>query len=147
MKQFLAPMLFIAFVVNARSQSTLTTSTVTKTGKSYAYPDSAGVYTIVQQQPEFPGGEKALMEFVGSHMQYPAINTRDTSRMEGKVIVRFVINEKGTVEDVRVWRSAGVIFDAEAIRVVRLLPDFIPGRQQGQPVKVYFNLPFTFKLQ
>lgn len=139
MKQFILPMLFIAFFINAHSQTT-----VTKTVIPYANPDSAGVYTIVQEQPEFRGGEKELTHFIQSHLHYPSVDS--AKHIQGRVLIRFVVNEKGKVENVKVTQGVSPAIDAEAVRVVRLLPEFLPGKMMGKPVKVYFNLPITFKL-
>jgi protein TonB len=103
------------------------------------------VFTIVEQMPEFPGGEGALFKFIQSNIQYPAME-RDND-IQGRVIVGFVVNEDGSVSDVSVKKGVSSGLDKEAIRVVKLLPKFKPGKQQGKAVKVAYVLPIMFKLQ
>jgi protein TonB len=103
------------------------------------------VFTIVEQMPEFPGGEGALFKFIQSNIQYPPME-RDND-IQGRVIVGFVVNEDGSVSDVSVKKGVSAGLDKEAIRVVKLLPKFKPGKQQGKAVKVAYVLPIMFKLQ
>jgi TonB family protein len=103
------------------------------------------VYTFVEQNPQFPGGDGELMKFLQRNIKYPKRARR--LRIEGKVLLRFIVDETGAVTDVMVARSVDKDLDAEAVRVVKLLPNFTPGHQQGKPVRVYFNLPIVFRLQ
>ena len=95
--------------------------------------------------PEFPGGEKKLMEFLRKNTDYPAME-QDLG-IQGRAIVRFVVNEDGTVTNANVLREDSPGFGKEAMRVVKKLPKFKPGMQQGRAVKVYFTLPFQWKQQ
>src|ERR1043165_2202162 len=124
------------------AQSNGETFTVTK-GKSYAEPDSAGVYTFVEINPEYPGGDAGLIKFLQKNVRYPQME-RDNN-IQGKVLVRFVINEDGSVGDIRVSQPVSPGLDREAIRVVKML-QFQPAIMKGKRVKVYFNLPVVFKL-
>jgi len=101
-------------------------------------------YEVVEQMPEFPGGERALMDFIGSNLKYPL--EAQKSGIQGTVLIRFVISKTGKVTKVEVLRSVFSALDDEAVRVVKLLPDWIPGEQKGQKVNVYFTLPIRFKL-
>ncbi len=103
------------------------------------------VFKSVEQMPTFPGGDAALMKYLSSHIQYPTAAAE--KGIDGKVIVQFVVTKTGKVGEVKVVRSKDRDLDAEAVRVCRSLPDFIPGRQNGQPVNVWYTLPVTFKLQ
>jgi protein TonB len=103
------------------------------------------VFTFVEQMPEFPGGELELMKFLQKNIQYPQME-RDND-IQGKVLLRFVVSEEGAVGDVSVLRGVSPGIDKEAVRVVKSLPKFKPGKQQGKSVKVYYNLPVMFKLQ
>ena len=103
------------------------------------------VFTIVEQMPEFPGGEGELFKFIQQNISYPAME-RDND-IQGRVIVGFVVNEDGSVSDVAVKKGVSNGLDKEAIRVVKLLPKFKPGKQQGKSVKVAYVLPIMFKLQ
>jgi protein TonB len=116
---------------------------------AFSQLDSAGsqqakVFTFVEDNPNFPGGNVALMKFLSENLRYPL--DEDVKNKQGLALVRFVVNEDGSVSDVKVVRSVDPERDADAIRVVKSLPKFIPGRQQGKLVKVYFNIPIRFKL-
>jgi len=103
------------------------------------------IFTIVEQPAEFPGGDGELMKFLQKNIQYPQME-RDND-ISGKVLLRFVVMEDGSVADVTVLRGTSPGLDKEAVRVVKTLPKFKPGRQQGKAVRVYFNLPVIFRLQ
>ena len=103
------------------------------------------VFRSVEQMPTFPGGEAALMKYLSSHIQYPTM--AQENNVQGKVIVQFVVTKTGKVSEVKVVRSVDKDLDREAVRVCKSLPNFVPGRQNGQPVSVWYTLPVTFKLQ
>jgi protein TonB len=106
--------------------------------------DSSKVFTFVEVMPEFPGGNDSMYKFIFQNTIYP--NAALHQRIEGKVIVQFIVNEDGSVSNAIVKKSAHPLLDAEALRVVNLFLNFKPGTQQGKSVKVYFMLPFNFKL-
>lgn len=97
-----------------------------------------------QGMPKYPGGEMAMMRFIQMNIQYPT-EDRDIG-IQGRVIVSFVVNKEGKLEDIQIKRGVSKNINAEALRIVQMLPDFIPGTQQGKPVKVKFILPIMFKL-
>ena len=103
------------------------------------------VFRSVEQMPQFPGGEAALMKFLASHINYPPMAAENN--VQGKVIVQFVVDKTGKVGEVKVVRSVDKDLDHEAIRVCQALPKFTPGRQNGRPVSVWYTLPIQFKLQ
>ena len=103
------------------------------------------VFTSVEQMPKFPGGDGALLKYISSHIQYPAMDAENGT--EGRVVLQFVVTKSGSVGEVKVVRSLSPGCDSEAKRVVKSLPSFTPGRQNGQPVNVWYTLPVTFKLQ
>lgn len=103
------------------------------------------LFRSVEQMPQFPGGEAALMKFLASHINYPP--TAAEHDIQGKVVVQFVVKKDGSIGEVKVVRSVDPELDAEAVRVCRFLPNFIPGRQNGVPVNVLYTIPVTFKLQ
>ena len=107
--------------------------------------DNDTVYNIVEQMPEFPGKEKAMMEFVSSNIHYPE-EAKDKG-IEGRVFVGFVVEKDGSVNEVKVLRGIGGGCDEEAIRVVKAMPKWKPGMQKGKPVRVHYQMPFFFKLQ
>ena len=103
------------------------------------------VFRSVEQMPTFPGGDAALMKYLSSHIQYPTMAAENN--VQGKVVVQFVVTKTGKVGEVKVVRSVDKDLDREAVRVCKSLPNFVPGRQNGQPVSVWYTLPVTFKLQ
>ncbi|MDE6198314.1 MAG: energy transducer TonB [Muribaculaceae bacterium] len=107
--------------------------------------DEDKTFTTVEQMPQFPGGEAALMSWVANHIKYPAI--AQENGVQGKVVVRFVVKKDGSIGVVTVVRGKDPDLDKEAVRVVKTLPNFTPGKMNGQPVNVWYTLPITFKLQ
>ena len=102
------------------------------------------VYDIVDVMPQFPGGQGELMKFLRNNVKYPA--EAQKKKIEGRVIVTFVVNKKGRIIDPTVERSAHPLLDAEALRVIKRMPKWTPGRMNGESVNVKFLLPITFKL-
>ena len=105
---------------------------------------SQEVCTIPEQMPVFPGGESALLAYVAQHLKYPAQAIRD--RVQGVVQLRFVVLENGRIGDVQIIKSLEPHCDAEAKRVVKSLPRFIPGKQGGKAVRVWYTLPIRFMI-
>ena len=103
------------------------------------------VFQAVEQMPTFPGGEAALMKFLREHIVYPTVAAENN--IQGKVIVQFVVTKTGKVGEVKVVRSVDRDLDKEAVRVCKTLPNFTPGRMNGQAVNVWYTLPVQFKLQ
>ena len=103
------------------------------------------VFRSVEQMPQFPGGEAALMKFLQSHINYPPMAAENN--VQGRVVVQFVVDKTGKVGEVKVVRNVDKDLDKEAVRVCKSLPKFTPGRQNGQAVAVWYTLPVTFKLQ
>ena len=103
------------------------------------------IFISVEQMPQFPGGEAALMKYLASHINYPPMAAENN--IQGRVIVQFVVDKTGKVGEVKLARSVDKDLDNEALRVCKSLPKFTPGRQNGQPVSVWYTLPVTFKLQ
>ncbi len=102
------------------------------------------IFTVVEDQPEFPGGEEARQRFLENNLRYPTM-AREAG-IQGTVFVTFVVETDGSVTDVRVLRGIGGGCDQEAVRVVEMMPRWEPGRQRGQPVRVQFNMPIRFRL-
>ena len=103
------------------------------------------VYRSVEQMPQFPGGEAALMKYLKSHINYPPEAAKNN--VKGKVVVRFVVKKDGSIGEVKVVHSLEKDLDKEAVRVVKSLPKFTPGRHDGQAVSVWYTLPVSFKLK
>ena len=103
------------------------------------------VYDMTEQQPQFPGGPKELMAFLGTNIRYPV--AAQEAGVQGRVICQFVITKEGKVADIKVLRSVSPEIDEEAVRVIKAMPTWTPGKQDGQAVNVRYTLPVTFKLQ
>ena len=103
------------------------------------------VFSYVDQMPIFPGGESALMSYIASNLKYPS--AAQDQGIQGLVMLRFVVTGTGEVGEIQVLKSLDPSCDREAIRVVKSLPRFTPGRKQGQPVNVWFQLPIRFELR
>lgn len=103
------------------------------------------VWEAVEEPPQYPGGEAALMECINSNLSYPPEALE--KNIQGTVVLMFIVDEKGKVTDPKVMRSRHPALDAEALRVVKHLDTFTPGKQAGKPVSVYFTLPIRFKLK
>ena len=103
------------------------------------------VFTSVEQDPQFPGGQAALLKWVADHIKYPAV--AQENGIQGRVTVQFVVTKNGTVGQVKVVRGKDPDLDKEAVRVVKSLPKFEPGKMNGHPVNVWYTLPIAFKLQ
>ncbi|MBR1426968.1 MAG: energy transducer TonB [Paludibacteraceae bacterium] len=104
------------------------------------------VFKVVEQNPEFPGGVQALMKYLGENVKYPVI--AQENGIQGKVVCQFTVNKDGSVVDVEVVRSAGdASLDKEAVRVIKSMPKWHPGKQRGKAVRVRYTLPVNFRLQ
>lgn len=102
-------------------------------------------FDIVEQMPTFPGGDGKLMEWLSKNIKYPAM--AEENGVQGRVIVRFVVGKDGSISNASVVRSVDPSLDREALRVVKAMPRWIPGKQNGAAVPVWFTLPVTFQLQ
>lgn len=100
---------------------------------------------IVEQKPMFPGGDSEMYKWLSSQIQYPAAASEEG--IQGRVVVQFIVEENGSISHVNVVRGKHPALDAEALRVVKKMPRWNPGRNNGQPVRVVYNLPVTFKLK
>ena len=138
-----------AVVVNQQAKVTPTSRIVKANVEAQvtdeSAPQSKKVYRSVEQMPQFPGGEAGLMRYLQSNINYPANAAKNN--IGGRVILQFVVEKDGSIGEVKVVRSIDPEIDAEAVRVIKLLPNFIPGRQDGEPVAVWYTIPVSFKLQ
>ena len=107
-------------------------------------PVAEEIFTFVEEYPEFLGGEKALYEYIKNNVNYSELAIK--TNIEGTVYVEFVVEKDGSISDVKVLRGIGGGCDEEAVRVVKSMPKWKPGKQRGQPVRVYYTLPIDFKL-
>ena len=103
------------------------------------------VFEVVEQMPSFPGGDAALMSFLSKNIHYPAI--AEENGIQGRVVATFVVERDGSITDVKVVKSIDPSLDKEAVRVLKSMPKWIPGKQNGSPVRVKYTVPVTFRLQ
>jgi protein TonB len=102
-------------------------------------------FVVVEEMPMFPGGDAALLTYIGEHTNYPEVAKENN--IQGRVIVRFCVTSKGGVSQVSVLKGVDPELDKEAVRVVGTLPPFKPGKQGGKPVPVWYMVPITFTLK
>ncbi len=103
------------------------------------------IFTVVEKQPEFPGGTAELMKFLSKSIKYPVI--AQENGIQGRVVCSFVVNRDGSIVDIEVMRGVDPSLDKEAVRVIGTMPKWKPGEQRGKPVRVRFILPVQFRLQ
>ena len=103
------------------------------------------IFVVVENQPEFPGGNTAMMKFLSDNIKYPVI--AQENGIQGRVICNFVVERDGSITDVQVVRGVDPSLDKEAVRVIQQMPRWKPGKQRGQAVRVRFTLPVVFRLQ
>ena len=108
-------------------------------------PEVEKVFDVVEQMPSFPGGPSALMEWLNNNVKYPVV--AQENGVQGRVVVSFVVERDGSITDVKVVRGVDPSLDKEASRVVRAIPRWIPGKQNGSAVRVKYNVPVAFRLQ
>lgn len=102
------------------------------------------VFDVVEEMPQFPGGQIAMMKYIMENMKYPKQAMKEG--IQGRVTVRFIVEKDGSISDVRPILSVHPLLNKEAVRVVESMPKWTPGKQNGKPVRVRFNLPVMFKL-
>lgn len=103
------------------------------------------IFLVVENMPEFPGGEAAMYKFIGKNIEYPRMAKE--SGISGRVFITFVVERDGSVSDVQILRGIGGGCDEEAVRVIRKMPRWSPGKQRGKPVRVQYRMPIKFTLQ
>ena len=103
------------------------------------------IFEVVEQMPSFPGGDAALMQFLSKNIKYPVV--AEENGIQGRVIATFVVERDGSITDVKVVKSVDPSLDKEAIRVLKSMPKWIPGKQNGSAVRVKYTVPVTFRLQ
>ena len=103
------------------------------------------VFDVVEKMPEYPGGQAALFEYLRTNVKYPA--DAEKKKVEGRVLVTFIVNTDGSITDIELVRKAFPSLDAEAVRVISGMPKWIPGEQKGQKVRVKYTVPLTFRLK
>ncbi|WP_195373293.1 MULTISPECIES: M56 family metallopeptidase [Parabacteroides] len=108
-------------------------------------PQDDKVYEVVDVMPEFPGGQNELLKYLARNIKYPEESVKN--KEEGRVSLTFIVNKDGSISDVKVVRNATPALDAEAIRIVKSMPNWTPGKEKGKDVRVAYTVPVTFRLQ
>lgn len=103
-----------------------------------------GIYDVTEQMPNFPGGMSQLKSFIQNNLHYPVDAVKDGT--EGRVILTFVVEKDGSLTDIKVAKSVSPSLDKEAVRIVKSMPEWIPGKHEGKKVRVKYPLPISFKL-
>lgn len=133
-------------VSNMAKETTPTANTLSTTNMQTQQSATEKTFTVVEVMPEFKGGVSAMMQFLNMNMKYP--QTAVKAKLQGRAVVGFVVRKDGTVSDVHITKSAGhAVLDEEAMRVVKSMPAWEPGKQKGKPVNVKYNVPITFRLK
>ena len=132
-------------VSNMTNAVNTTANTLSTTNMQTKQSDSK-VFVAVEVMPKFKGGESAMMEFLTMNMKYPQAAVK--AKQQGRAIVGFIVRKDGTISDVQIKKSAGhAVLDEEAMRVVKSMPAWEPGKQKGKPVNVKYYVPITFRLK
>ncbi len=121
------------------------TPPATTIGTGIVEEEDIVVFQVVETMPSFPGGDAALFKFLNDNIKYPVI--AQENGIQGRVICQFVVNRDGSIVDVEVVRSVDPSLDKEAIRVIKAMPNWAPGKQRGKAVRVKYTLPVNFRLQ
>ena len=119
-------------------------SSITTVNEEVEEIEEEEIFTVVETQPQFPGGDDSLYNFIYSNLRYPELAI--CTKMEGRVFITFVVEKDGSITNVKIIRDIGGGCGHEAKRVVEMMPKWIPGKQNGKTVRVQYNLPITFKL-
>ena len=107
-------------------------------------PEDEEIFMVVEDQPEFPGGTAALLEYLRKNIKYPAICRENN--IQGRVLVTFIVNKDGAIVEPEVVKSVNPSLDKEALRVISTMPNWKPGSQRGKPVRVKYTVPVNFRL-
>ena len=129
----------VQFVIGSQEYADETSDVDVSMGES-SYKGK--VYTVAEQMPHFPGDESSMLDFIAAHLRYPSVSLQNG--VQGRVMVRFVVLPSGEVGDVQVIKGLDRYCDREAVRVIKTLPKFIPGKQGGKPVAVWYTAPVQF---
>ena len=107
-------------------------------------PEEEAPFMVVEDMPQFPGGDAALMEYLSKNIKYPAICRENN--IQGRVLIQFIVNRDGSIVEPEVIKSVNPYLDKEALRVISTMPKWKPGSQRGKPVRVKFTVPVNFRL-
>jgi len=132
-------------LVSKTRNKDITDTTNYQTTDEPVVPAVKDPFIVVEEMPEFPGGDGELMKFISKNISYPEEAIRNN--IQGRVVLRFAVNTDGSIDRIQILRGIDNSLDSEAVRVVTTLPKFKPGKQRGVPVPVWFSLPVLFRLE
>ena len=138
-----ALILLVIVIAPARANAQDKRGKTTQTRKDTATDDK--VYEVCEQMPIFEGGDAALLKYLRENLKYPD-NTKDRG-VQGRLVIGFIVEKDGSLTDVKVLRPVDIDLDAEVLRLVKGMPKWIPGRHNGQRVRVKYNVPVSFRLE
>jgi protein TonB len=133
---------FVSIIASAQDTSLIFTVKKQKIVAEPAVVNDRKVFQVVEQMPEYPGGDETMMKFIRSNLNYP--DSLEAQHIGGWVVVDFIVKEDGSLSDISIKKSVHPTLDAEATRVVKLFPNFKPGKQLDKSVAVAFVLPIMF---
>lgn len=139
-----APLAF-ALLLASNISCTSTEKQDEQSSKMEVKADENGIYTVAEEMPMYPGGTGELMKFLSKNLQYPASSME--KGIQGRVVVQFVVQKDGSIENAKIVRSVDPLLDKEALRVINQMPKWEPGKVQGKAVPVKYTVPVNFKLQ
>lgn len=147
---FLLPVALLLVVACNSREDELTDEQILKQEKTAAPMNSVkevaeDVFMVVEEMPQYPGGTDALLKFLADNIKYP--QSAENAKIQGRVIASFVVTKAGKVSDINIVRGVDPELDDEAVRVIKMMPDWTPGRQRGEAVNVKYTIPVTFRLQ
>ena len=138
--------IFAALCLAAPLMSQVSGLSVNKSAYRENYQDNSQVYTLAEQMPEYPGGKDAMFQYIKDNLHYPQ-SVKDDG-IQGRAICQFVVNTDGTICCAEITKSTGnALLDYEAIRLIKNMPEWTPGTQNGQPIRVKYTIPINFKIQ
>ena len=140
--QHLSEMVVVGY---APAEETKAKETKAEEAKPQSQPTEQAIFTVVEEMPEFPGGMAECLKFLARNIKYPV--AAQEAKIEGRVVVQFVVGKDGSISDIKVARGVNPDLDAEAIRVIAKMPNWTPGKQRGKAVAVKYSLPIIFRLQ
>ncbi len=138
-----ALILLVIVIAPARANAQDKREKTTQTHKDTTTDDK--IYEVCEQMPIFEGGDAALMKYLTDSVKYPELAKKHG--VQGRVVIGFIVEKDGSLTDVKVLRHVDIALDAEALRVVKGMPKWIPGRQNKQRVRVKYNVPVSFRLE
>jgi protein TonB len=143
--EILTPLLTAEELVNTTRDRDIRDTTGYLIPADPVVPPVTEPFVAVEEMPEFPGGTSELLKFLSANVSYP--EEAISNNIQGRVILKFVVNADGSIDRIQILKGIDTLLDNEAVRVVKTLPKFIPGKQQGVPVPVWFSLPVLFRLE